>query len=165
MLRYLPIFFVAFVVYLSLSTYINYVDIIIGIIVAIIISIITTPTMVKNPKKFTNLKRLYGLISYSVYYFVYLEIKSHYIFIKSILFDKPKFKPSIVKVRYMGTNDFAITASANSITNTPGTVVIDVDENKKNFYVHWLYAESTNEEFCYRNILEPIESKITKIFE
>ncbi|RLF50616.1 MAG: cation:proton antiporter [Thermoplasmata archaeon] len=51
-----------------------------------------------------------------------------------------KIKPAIVKISPGLKSDLAITILANSITLTPGTLSVDVDD-EKNLYVHWIYAK------------------------
>ncbi len=47
-----------------------------------------------------------------------------------------KINPGIVKVPAKGLGDGGITLLANSITLTPGTLSVDVDEDERALYVH-----------------------------
>ena len=47
-----------------------------------------------------------------------------------------KINPGIVKVPTEGLGDGGITLLANSITLTPGTLSVDVDEDERALYVH-----------------------------
>ncbi len=61
-----------------------------------------------------------------------------------------KIRPGIVKVPTGLRNDFGLALLANSITLTPGTLSVDVDE-KNNLYVHCINLKSRNpapEEVC-----------------
>ena len=49
-------------------------------------------------------------------------------------------KPGIVKVPSHQEGDGALTLLANSITLTPGTLTVDVDEESRSLYVHWIYV-------------------------
>ncbi len=51
-----------------------------------------------------------------------------------------KIKPGIVKIPSGLKTNFGTTLLANSITLTPGTLTVDVDD-KKNLYVHWIYVK------------------------
>lgn len=54
-----------------------------------------------------------------------------------------EIRPGIVKVNPGLTNDLSKTLLANSITLTPGTLTVDVD-NEGNYYVHWIYVSDEN---------------------
>lgn len=49
-----------------------------------------------------------------------------------------KINPGIVKISPDLKSDAAITLLANSITLTPGTLTVDVDEKKNDLYIHWI---------------------------
>lgn len=48
-----------------------------------------------------------------------------------------RIKPGIVKIETGLKTDLGVTMLANSITLTPGTLTVDVDD-KNNLYVHWI---------------------------
>ena len=49
-----------------------------------------------------------------------------------------RINPGIVKISPNLKNDMALTILANSITLTPGTLSVDVDEETNDLYVHWI---------------------------
>ena len=49
-----------------------------------------------------------------------------------------KINPGIVKITPKLTTDLGITLLANSITLTPGTLTVDIDENSNDLYIHWI---------------------------
>lgn len=49
-----------------------------------------------------------------------------------------KIRPGIVRLSPGLTTDFGITLLANSITLTPGTLSVDVDEKSGDLFVHWI---------------------------
>jgi len=49
-----------------------------------------------------------------------------------------KIKPGIVKLSPNLKTDLGITMLANSITLTPGTLSVDIDEKNNDLYVHWI---------------------------
>ncbi|MEW6070085.1 MAG: Na+/H+ antiporter subunit E [Candidatus Thermoplasmatota archaeon] len=62
-----------------------------------------------------------------------------------------KIKPGIVKIKTNLKTDLGLTWLANSITLTPGTLSVDVDEETNDLYVHWIYVrnkEPSAEEVC-----------------
>jgi multicomponent Na+:H+ antiporter subunit E len=51
-----------------------------------------------------------------------------------------KIRPGIVKINPELHSGAAITLLANSITLTPGTLTVDIDEKTNELYVHWIYV-------------------------
>ena len=49
-----------------------------------------------------------------------------------------KIKPGIVKISPDLKTDLGVTLLANSITLTPGTLTVDIDENNHDLYIHWI---------------------------
>lgn len=58
---------------------------------------------------------------------------------------KHSMKPGIVKVPLDAKTDLEITLLANLITLTPGTLSLDVSEDKKVLYVHAMYVHDREE--------------------
>jgi len=61
-----------------------------------------------------------------------------------------KINPGIVKISTGLRTDLGTTMLANSITLTPGTLTVDVDENN-NLYIHWINVKNKEpkpEEVC-----------------
>jgi len=49
-----------------------------------------------------------------------------------------KINPGIVKISPGLKTDLGITLLANSITLTPGTLTVDIDEKTNDLYIHWI---------------------------
>jgi len=49
-----------------------------------------------------------------------------------------KINPGIVKISAGLKTDLGITLLADSITLTPGTLSVDIDEKNNDLYVHWI---------------------------
>lgn len=165
MKKYIPVFALTFIIYVFVGGSFTIFDVIIGIVIGSLVSLIATPLLITDEKKALDIKRLLYLLAYMTYYLTFAEFKAHLQVIRTILFGKPNLKPAIVKVKYTSNSQYAIVSEANSITNTPGTVVIDVNEERKTFYVHWLYADKHDEKYCYISILEPFEKRLKKVFD
>lgn len=54
-----------------------------------------------------------------------------------------EIRPGIVKINPGLKTDVAKTLLADSITLTPGTLTVDVDDDGA-FYIHWIYVEDEN---------------------
>ncbi len=57
-----------------------------------------------------------------------------------------KINPGIVKVKTGLKSDFAVTMLANSITLTPGTLTVDLDDNSNDLYIHWIDVKNSDPE-------------------
>jgi multicomponent Na+:H+ antiporter subunit E len=62
-----------------------------------------------------------------------------------------KIRPGVVKYRSGLTTDLGITLLANSITLTPGTLTVDIDEETNDLYVHLINVAEGDEE---KDVLE-----------
>lgn len=74
-----------------------------------------------------------------------------------------KINPGIVRVETSLRNAYAITMLANSITLTPGTLTVDVDEDNGTYYIHWInitYVEPSG-----RDVYGPFEDWAKKVVE
>lgn len=49
-----------------------------------------------------------------------------------------KIEPGIVKIKPGLKEDLSLTFLANSITLTPGTLTVDVDDEKSEMFIHWI---------------------------
>ena len=52
-----------------------------------------------------------------------------------------KIDPGIVRITPGLKTDLGITMLANSITLTPGTLSVDIDEDTNDLYVHWINVD------------------------
>lgn len=72
-------------------------------------------------------------------------------------------RPGIVKVSSGLKNPAALTLLANSITLTPGTLSVDVDESDNSLYIHWIYVTRTEE--CEEAVYGPFADWARRIAE
>ncbi|MBU7043693.1 MAG: Na+/H+ antiporter subunit E [Theionarchaea archaeon] len=62
-----------------------------------------------------------------------------------------KINPGIVEISPSLKTDLAIAMLGNSITLTPGTLTVDIDEKTHTLYIHWINVKHTEpeiEEIC-----------------
>lgn len=165
-LSFMVTFILMFVVFLIASASISPMDIVLGLITSAVVAAFTSTLLVKEaPKKALNVIRWAWAIAYFFYYFLIIEPKCHWDVIKRILHPKVPIRPGIVRVPYGVKSDYAITAVACSITNTPGTVVVDIDEERKRYYVHWIDVKTTDPKGCYEMISKIFEIYSRRIFD
>ncbi|AEH24800.1 Membrane bound complex 1, subunit B [Pyrococcus yayanosii CH1] len=117
--------------------------------------------LVRSDAKALNLVRwLWGAI-YFVWYMLVAETKAHLDVMARII--TGNVNPGIVRVPIRVNTDYAKTLVANSITNTPGTVVVDMDENY--LYVNWINVTSEDPERAREKISADFEKFAKRMFE
>ena len=77
----------------------------------------------------------------------------------------PKFymKPAIIAIPLEVKTDFEIVTLASVITLTPGTLSIDISEDRKTLYVHEMYVVNGDVEKAKKNIKDGFEKKILEL--
>lgn len=161
----IPAMILSFIIYIVYTGSIGPYDLLTGSIVAVIIGLITGEIVVSDLGKALDPRRLYWLIKYTIWYFLVAEVKAHADVIKRALSPRMQLNPAIVRVPYYVETDYAMTTIANSITNTPGTVVVDIDCDHKMFYVHWIDAKTSDPEEARKMISLQFEEHARKIFD
>jgi len=154
----------AFVVYIVFSGSVNTYNIVTGVVVAAVVGFLTANITVSNPGKLGEVGRLGWLIAYAIRYFFIDEVRAHVDVMRRIVHPRMPINPGIVRVPYAVSSDYAMTTIANSITNTPGTVVVDVDTERKVFYVHWIDVKGVEPEVT-RGISRVFEFFASRIFD
>jgi multicomponent Na+:H+ antiporter subunit E len=110
------------------------IDVIIaGIILSIITGVIAHKIFIKD-YTLAHPKRWLILLVY-LFYFFYEMAKANIDVAYRVI--TGKINPGIIKIAPGLKSDLAVTFLANSITLTPGTLSVDVDQ-EKNLYVHWI---------------------------
>ena len=86
---------------------------------------------------------------------------------KRALSKNVKINPGIVKIPAELVSDYGLSMLANSITLTPGTIVMDIiEEDGKNYlYVHWIDVETEEEDKAGEIIKGDFENRIRGIFK
>jgi multicomponent Na+:H+ antiporter subunit E len=103
--------------------------------------------------------RIYLLIGYLVLIMVKVYAASFRIAFKVMT---GNITPRIVHFRSRLRSDLARVALANSITLTPGTLTLDLDED--HLVVHWLEASTTHSGYAARLIARPFERWLKRIW-
>jgi len=94
--------------------------------------------------------------------FLWLMVKANFNVARIVLTPSLPINPGIVEFDTKLTNEYAKMVLANSITLTPGTFTVDVVGSR--FYIHWLDVKTTDPDEVYKEIAEPFEKILLKIF-
>lgn len=161
MIREVVVSLLVFIVYVLFAGSISPYTLITGLLVGAILGLLTARYLVVNERKLLEIHRFLLLAWYFIKYMTVIEFKAHMDVIKRIL--TMDIKPGIVKVPVKSRTRYARLLVMGSITNTPGTVV--VDERSDYFYVNWINVESTVPEEAWRVISEEFDKYATRIFD
>jgi multicomponent Na+:H+ antiporter subunit E len=134
-----------------------------GFVVAFIVSILFHDILPKEHRVFISPVRVFWALVYVPVFFYYV-IKANLDVVYRALHPQMPIKPGIVKIKTGLKTESGITALANSITLTPGTLTVDLTDDGY-LYVHWIYVRSDDVEQATKYIAQRFEWFIKKIFE
>lgn len=152
------------IIYLLIVSRLTLFDIVAGAALSTLSAAIVAHLLVRRPSKALNPLRALALIAYGLYLLFVVEPKCHYDVIRRYLGRSLDIRPGIIEVPYEVSDDYAVTCVASSITNTPGTVVVDVDEGRRAYYVHKLYVTTVEPSECRREVSEVFERWAKRVF-
>jgi multicomponent Na+:H+ antiporter subunit E len=136
----------------------------VGLLVSLFVSYAVGDLFTKNPWKFKEPKRYLWLVYYLIV-LIWEMIKANLDVAYRVIHPKLPIKPGIVKVKTKLRSEAALTYLANSITLTPGTFTIDVDQENGYLYIHWIWVKSDDIEEATGIIVRRFEKILEKIFE
>ncbi|HSR19157.1 MAG TPA: Na+/H+ antiporter subunit E [Ignavibacteriaceae bacterium] len=160
----LIVFLFAVIVWIALTDIKSYQEIIAGIIAASLISLLAGHFLVTTEKSRNIMRRLYYFLIY-LFRFLWEMIKANLHVAYLVIHPLLPIKPGIVKIKTCLSKDSAITVLCNSITLTPGTMTVDLNEETKELYIHWIDVKETEERKATETISQNFEKILTEIFE
>jgi multicomponent Na+:H+ antiporter subunit E len=161
MIKYVVVWLVVFTVYITFAGSLAPYTVITGALVSTILSAVTSKYVVTNEQKLLQPLRLAYLVYYFLKYMTIIEMKAHVDVVKRIF--TMDIRPGIVRVPVKARSSYARLLVMASITNTPGTVV--VDEKGEYFYVNWIYVSTVEPSEARKAISEEFEHFAIKIFD
>ena len=88
-----------------------------------------------------TLKRIYFILEFIGYY-LYNLAKANLYIAWDILTPKMHMKPAFMEIPVRLETDFGLLLFSNLLSMTPGTISIDISEDKKTVQVHVLYYKT-----------------------
>jgi len=137
---------------------------IIGVIVCGFVSFMTGDMFVKRPHVFKSINR-YLWFLYYIPLFIWECIKANLDVAYRVVHPDLPINPGIVKVKTTLKSDTALTFLANSITLTPGTMSVDIDQENGFIYIHWIDVKSQDMQKATEIIVQIFEGILKRIFE
>ena len=132
---------VAYVVYLLLTIGSGTValwssaELIIGAVLAVVVGALLRNRFLGKDLRMVNPRRWFTFLVY-LFPFFFAMAKANIDVAYRVI--TGRINPAIVKIDPKLKNDMSVTILANSITLTPGTLTVDVDEKPNELYVHWI---------------------------
>ena len=136
-------------------------SLLLGIIFSFTIALLTYDLFVEKQEKIQQ-----GELPSFQYFFGYVIVLLYEIYLGSFFVVYAvltmKIKPGIVKISTQLKSKLAQALLASSITLTPGTVTVDLQDDY--LYVHWLSVKTTNVHKAAKIIKGRFEAQLKRIF-
>ncbi len=155
-------FIIYFIIWLLLTWSLKFQEVMVGIVVAFIVTLLTRDLFPDEMIKFLNPVRFFWAIIYLPYLIFYI-ILANFDVAYRVLNPNLPILPGIVKVKTTLKSELAKTILANSITLTPGTLTVEIDED--DYYIHWIYISTEDPEEQRKIIIGRFERMLRRIFE
>jgi multicomponent Na+:H+ antiporter subunit E len=167
-MRRLIYFVVAFLVWLLIAW--PFVDgkidiqvVVAGLMASVLVAVLFHEMLPKEHHVFISPVRVFWLLVY-LPVFLYYVIEANFDVVYRALHPKMPIRPGIVKIKTNLKTASGITALANSITLTPGTLTVDLTDDGF-LYVHWINVRSDDVEKATQIIAQKFEWFVKRIFE
>ena len=158
------LFILAFLVWVFLCWIPDWQHLLIGVLVAGFVAFMTGDMFVQRPHVFKHIER-YLWVMYYIPIFVWECFKANIDVAWRVIHPDIPIKPGIVKLKTTLKSETGLTFLANSITLTPGTLSVDIDQKNGFLYVHWIDVKDKDTEAATRIIVERFEKILRRIFE
>ena len=136
-------------------------SLLLGVVFSFVISLATYDLFIEKEDQIQQ-----GRIPRFQYFIPYVFVLIYEIYLGSLFVVYSvitmKINPGIVKIKTRLKSKFAQGLLANSITLTPGTVTVDLQD--QSLYVHWLAVKSSNAHRAARMIKGSFEAQLRRIF-
>jgi multicomponent Na+:H+ antiporter subunit E len=158
------LFLLALLIWAFLTWPLDLQHLIVGILVCGFVSFMTGDMFVKRPHAFKRFSR-YLWFLYYVPLFIWECIKANIDVAYRVCHPDLPINPGIVKVKTTLKSDTGLTFLANSITLTPGTMSVDIDEENGFLYIHWIDVKDKETQKATEIIVKVFEDVLRRIFE
>jgi len=158
------LFILVFLIWSFLTWPLDFQHFIIGILVCGLVSFMTGDLFIKRPHVLKNPSR-YLWFLYYVPLFIWECLKANIDVAYRVLHPNLPINPGIVKVKTTLKSDTGLTFLANSITLTPGTMSVDIDQENGILYIHWIDVKDKDIQKATEIIVKVFEDVLKRIFE
>ncbi|MCM8783246.1 MAG: Na+/H+ antiporter subunit E [Candidatus Omnitrophica bacterium] len=157
-------FFISFIIWIMLSFKFDWQHVLTGLLVAFLVSFLMGDMFTGSPHKWLQPKRYFWFL---VYIFIFIKecVKANLDVAFRVLNPRLPINPGIVKVKTKLKTETALTMLSNSITLTPGTLCVDIDDSEGVLYIHWIDVKITDIDKTSQMIVGKFENILGEIFE
>jgi multicomponent Na+:H+ antiporter subunit E len=134
-----------------------------GLAASAVVAVLFHEMLPKEHHVFISPVRVFWGIVYLPVLFYYI-MKANLDVVYRALHPRMPIHPGIVKIKTALKTDSGITALANSITLTPGTLTVDLTDEGY-MYIHWINVKAEDVEAATQHIARRFEWFLLKIFE
>ena len=113
-------------------------ELIIGALLAVVVGVLLRNRFIGKDLRMLNPVRWFTFLVY-LFPFFFAMAKANVDVAYRVI--TGRINPAIVKINPNLKTDLSLTILANSITLTPGTLSVDVDEKTNELYVHWINVD------------------------
>lgn len=96
-----------------------------------------------------------------IFYFLYEMIAANVQVAYDVITPKYFFKPGIIRYPLEATTDIEINLLSTMISMTPGTLILDISEDKKSLFIHVMYLKDRDR--FIQQIKKGFEHKLLEI--
>jgi len=162
MSKFIFTFSLFMILWVGLTSSTNFQELIAGVILSLVVASFAFRTFTDEGLAFFKPKKLFYIIKYLLV-FIKALIVANLDVARRVISPRLPINPGIVIYETRLKNDTAKVILANSITLTPGTLTVDIIDNK--LFIHWIDVKSTESKTIYREIGEAFEKILREIFE
>ncbi len=159
------LFIVAFIAWSLLNWVPDWQHLLVGVFASGLVAFMTGDLFLERPHLLKNPQRYWYFFVHYIPVFLWQCLKANIDVAYRVLHPKLPIKPGIVKVKTTLRSDTGLTFLANSITLTPGTLIVDIDKDEGFLYVHWIDVKTKKSQEATKIIVERFEKILKRIFE
>lgn len=161
-------FIVCFGFWMLLTWSVHYQELIAGAVVSLAVALFSSRFFIhENAFYLFNPVKFVILLFYCLVVFMWELLKANWNVAKIALNPSLPIKPGIVRVPSELKTEYGQALLANSITLTPGTITMDITEKfgQTNYYIHWIYVDTTDPKKAGDAIKGTMEKWIGRIWK
>lgn len=117
----------------------SYIEVTFGILLSAVVGFAARKVFVQKSFRMLNPVRWFIFLAYMIGPFFVALAKANLDVAYRVI--TGKIKPGIVRISPDLKTDLGVTMLANSITLTPGTLSVDIDENTNDLFIHWINVD------------------------
>ena len=161
-MKRLAFFLALLLLWLLLTWSLDWQEVLVGIVVCVALGAVLGSMYGQRVAHIFEARRWFYFLLY-VPYFIYYCLKANLDVAYRVIHPDLPIRPGIVKVTTSLKTDMAKTFLANSITLTPGTLTVDIED--QDLFVHWINIGTDDPDERTEVIVRRFEGLLARIFE